>query len=99
MGVDQATYQRWQALHLRVARGEGLTGADQAFYQTVCRQLEREEVLREPSPDLRAARTALKSLEAEHAALEARRQLLDADIAALEAALAKQTGQPLSVEG
>ncbi len=99
MAMDQVTYRRWWVLHLRVARGECLNAEDQAYYEDVRRQLEQEELLGGQGLGLRKARAAVASLEAECATLEARRQRLDADIATLEAALEKETGQPLGGEG
>jgi hypothetical protein len=94
VAVDQATYQRWWLLHLRTARGEGLDAEEQTFHDTVRRQLEQEETLEGPSLGLHEARAAVVSLEKEHSALEARRRQIEAEIAALETALGKQSPQP-----
>ena len=72
MAIDQQTYQRWWNLHLRVARGDKLDSADQAFYESVRQQLEGEETLRAPAPELGALQAVIKSLESEHSGLEAR---------------------------
>src|SRR5262245_28628435 len=99
MPIDQAAYERWWPLHIRVARGESLSAEDEAYYHAVRRELEREETLGDPSPELRDARAAVASLEAERAALEGRRQQLQAEIDALEAALRRRTRQLLGSEG
>ena len=97
MAIDQQTYERWWNLHLRVARGDKLDSADHAYYESVRQQLEGEETLRAPAPDLGALRAVIKSLESEHSGLEARRRQLETEIAALEGSLRKSIGQPLGV--
>src|SRR2546430_1472138 len=97
--MDQVTYERWWALHLRVARREGLSAEDQTFHENMRRQLEQEEVLGGQSLDLLKVHAAVTSLEAERSALEERRQQLDAEIADLEGKLTQQTQQPLGVKG
>ena len=97
MAIDQQTYQRWWNLHLRVARGDKLDSADQAFYESVRQQPEGEETLRALAPDLGALQAVIKSLESEHSGLEARRRQLETEIAALESSLRKSIGQPLGV--
>jgi hypothetical protein len=97
--MDQATYQRWWMLHLRGARGEGLNAEEQAFYDSVRRQLELAERLGAQGLGLHEARAAVASLEAERSALEARRRQIEAEIAALETALGEQSQQPSHAEG
>jgi predicted RNase H-like nuclease (RuvC/YqgF family) len=99
MAMDQATHQRWWALHLRVARGEDLSAEERTFYETMGRRLEQEETIGEQALELRKSREMVASLERERSALEARRRQLDAEIASLEATLSKQMQQPLGVEG
>lgn len=96
--MDQTTYQHWWQLHLRVARGESLGPKEQSSYDAGRRELEREERLLETT-EARESREQLAALEAEHAALETRRQQLDTEIAELEARLRDQTRQYLGVEG
>ena len=96
--MDQDTYQRWWALHLRVARGEELGAEDQALYTAGRLQLEREEKLGQTAAAAGQARAAVASLAEQHAALVARRRQLDQEIATLEAALGQQTRQLLGVE-
>ena len=85
--MDQATYQGWWALHLRVARGEALNADDQALYEVGRTELEQQEDLRDPSASVREAQAAVAALQAERATLSARREQLDAEIASLEGAL------------
>ncbi len=98
MPTDPTVYQRWWPLHLRVARGEPLAADDQAFYDQVVQDLDREEAIAGPGGDVRKARAAVSALEAERGRLEARRQQLDAEIARLETLLL-QAGQPLDLKG
>ena len=82
--MDQSSAQRWWALHLRIARGEALGAEDQRFYQTGLGQLEQEELLQGTRRTVRELRACVTALEAEHAALEARRREVEAEIATLE---------------
>jgi cell division protein FtsB len=53
----------------------------------------------EETTEAQKSREQLAALEAEHVALESRRQQLDAEIAELESRLRDQTRQHLGVEG
>lgn len=64
--MDQETYQRWWALHLRVARGEERGAEEQALYTAGRLQLEREEKLGLTATAAGQARAAVASLAAEH---------------------------------
>ena len=100
MALDPNIDQQWWSLHLRVARGETLNPEEKAFYETTLRRLEAEEAgLADPSELLRKGRTAITSLEAERAALEAQRSQLQTEIAALEALLGRRTRQLLGAQG
>ena len=95
--MDQAAYQQWWQLHLRVARGEALSPDQFATYESGRRVLEQQEQF--PAATIaRKAREELATLEAEHARLEKRRQQLDSEIASLESQLSQQTRQYLGVE-
>jgi len=96
--MDQTVYQRWWPLHLRAARGEHLSAEERTFYEAGRKQLDQEEVLSQESVAARAAREKLTALEAERVRLQMRRQQLDAEITALEAALNEQTQQLLGVK-
>ena len=88
--MEEATYRTWWALHLRAARGESLTGEEREQHEAGLRQLHQGEVLREADA-LRQERAAVKALEEENARLSARREHLEAEIAALEAALSPES--------
>ena len=96
--MDPAAYQTWWGLHLRVACGEALGPEERALYEAGRTELERQEVLADPTADLREARASVAVLQAEHNVLEARRQHLEAEIARLEAAL-RQQGQRVASAG
>ena len=96
--LDQTTYQKWWTLHVRVARGEPLNAEDHAFYESVHRQLEREESLGDRE-GLREAREAVASLETKRSTLEARRLQVEREIVALETVLGEQTRQPSQADG
>jgi len=91
------TYQRWWQLHLRVARGERLSPAERAVYDAGRRELEDNETL-EPLQNAKQAREELRELEEQRRGLEQRRQELDAEIAAIESALAPRARELLGAE-
>ncbi len=95
--MDETTYRKWHALHLRVARGETLNAQEQAFYDTELRKMHQEEVLNTDFETLRQMRSRIKELEAENQRLQAQRARMDQEIAALEAQLNEQTKQLLGV--
>src|SRR5690349_3632630 len=99
MEMDQATYQRWWALHLRAARGESLDPGEQALFESGRRQLEQEEDLSGQGNELSRAHADLSALESERSSLEARRRQLEAEITRLEAALNPPVRQPSGVKG
>jgi hypothetical protein len=96
--MDSSTYQRWWELHVRASRGELLGPDEQRVYESGLKILDEEENLANPMAKLQQARAILRTREAELAALRERREKLDAEIAALEAALDAQTKQLLGVE-
>ena len=59
--MDQATYDRWWQLHLRVANGEGLDSTERATYEAGLAVLDAEE--RAQFDD--ASLTVLRNLKAE----------------------------------
>jgi hypothetical protein len=95
--VDQATFQRWWELHLRVARGESLTSEERATYNAGLQELEKDEKLQEVR-STREVREQLRALEAERMNLEARRRVLESKIADLERRLHAETRHLLGVE-
>ena len=94
----ETTYKTWWILHLRMARGKNLNTEEQAAYEAGLRQLHQEEILNVDVATLRQARADVAILEAENAQLQARRNKLEMEIAALEAALNKQTRHLLNME-
>lgn len=96
--MDEAAYRDWWPLHLRVARGETLTPAEEASYNAGLRQLHQADPPLQDIERLRKARADLPALETEHTDLVERRQRLDAEIAALEAALNERTRAVLTAQ-
>ena len=80
--MDQATYQQWWQLHLRVARGDHLSSDERSFYDAGLSEIEQEA----PPLDAAAERSqdALAAREAEKEILMRSRRELDAEIADLE---------------
>lgn len=95
--MDGARYRTWWVLHLRAARGDRLSAVERAAYEAGLRELQHGEILDGDLAALREARAAVVSLEAEHEQRRKRREELEADIAALEAALGERTRQLLGV--
>ena len=87
----------WWELHVRAARGERLNAEERAIYEAAINELDDRESLA-PLADAKQARMELRNLEAERRRLEQRRQQLDAEIAALEGALAPQARELLGAE-
>src|SRR5262245_13677326 len=77
LAMGQATYQRWWPLHLRVVRGEKLSAEEEPIYEAGLRQLDQGEFSPASGAAVQESRTAVAALEAEHAALVARRRQLD----------------------
>ena len=97
--MDETTYHTWWALHLRTTRGEHLNSEEQAAYEAGLRQLQQEETSDQDIVTLQQTRTTVAALEAEQARLRARHEQLNAEIAALEAALSERTRQLLGTQG
>ena len=97
--MDETTYHTWWALHLRATRGEHLNSEEQVMYEVGLRQLQQEETSDQDILALQQTRTTVAALEAEQASLYARHEQLNAEIAALEAALSERTRQLLRTQG
>ena len=93
--MDKEAYNRWWALHVRIALGETLAEADQAAYEAGKRELDGADALQLADPRVAETRAALAKLDTENAQLRARAEKLNADIAALEAALERKSRQLL----
>ena len=91
--MDETTYYAWWALHICVTRGEHLNSEEQAAYEVGLRQLQQEETGDQDILTLQQTRTTITALESEQARLHARHEQLNAEIAALEAALSERTRQ------
>ena len=100
--MDEATYARWWQLHLRVARGGHLAPADQTEYATGLAALDHEEQAQWEDANLaqlRRLKADVERLEATHAQLQSRSQLLDRQIWTLEGAYMVLTGLELGSQG
>jgi len=87
--MDDARYQRWWRLHLRVARGETLNPTERAEYEAgveVLDQEEKEQLKPESVTTLRKLRARVEQLRRVHAELLAKSARLDEQIVALERA-------------
>ena len=100
--MDQATYDRWWQLHLRVANGEGLDSTERATYEAGLAVLDTEERAQFDDASLtvlRNLKAEVDSLEATHAKLQARSTRLDRQIGTLEGAYMMLTGFSLGGQG
>ncbi len=96
--MDQAEYERWWQLHIRVARGESLTSAENRAYEVGRLELEKTEGFGELAA-AKQAREQLVALDAERDRLEQRRKQLDSEIVALKSSLSGLARQFLGVKG
>jgi len=97
--MDQAAYQHWWQLHIRVARGDGLNASELALYEAGVAELDAEEQAQWEDANierLRQLKAAVDRLEATHAQLQAKNQQLDRRIWTLEGAYMSLTGLELS---
>ena len=95
--MDEAAYQQWWQLHVRVARGESLSPEETSAYAAGRRDLDEDENLRS-FEIAKQARQELQALDAERTRLEQRRRQLDAEISSLESRLGLQARQLLGAE-
>jgi hypothetical protein len=95
--VEQLTHQEWWQLHLRIARGEALSGTEQEAYDSFRHELEQDDVL-PAMVSARMLRKELQSLEGDYEKLEKQRRQLDVEIARLESELSDPTREYLSAE-
>ncbi|HVA48929.1 MAG TPA: hypothetical protein VNH11_21360 [Pirellulales bacterium] len=96
--MNQHDYDRWWPLHLKATRGQSLSDADRQFYADWLRRLQDTECAPTELPALGAAKRAIAELEQQEAALRARRDELESEISATEAALSERTRQLLGVK-
>jgi hypothetical protein len=96
--MDQAIYERWWPLHLRAARGQSLSNQERAFYDAGVQQFDAEERLTISQTQLQRAREAAAASKAELDGLIARREQLQASLAALEAAIAEESRRGRNAE-
>ena len=100
--MDQATYDRWWQLHLRVAKGEVLESTERATYEGGLAVLDAEERAQFGDASLtvlRNLKAEVDLLEATHAKLQAKSTRLDRQIWTLEGAYMMLTGFSLSGQG
>ncbi len=95
--MDEQTYQQWQDLHQRVARGEPLSAVEQQAYDVGCQALDAEEDLDGNLEHLRALRTQITVAETAWQRLRGQEADLDARIRALEAQLDPRTRHLLGI--
>jgi hypothetical protein len=95
--MNASDYKAWWGIHVRVARGERLTAAEQAAYEAGARRLDEAEVIQGDISRLRQTRAAAAAAEAECASLRLRRDDLDRQIAVLEATLSARARSLLGV--
>ncbi|MCB0160633.1 MAG: hypothetical protein KDD83_21020 [Caldilineaceae bacterium] len=98
--MSDLDYERWWALHLRVAKNEPLSQGEQADYEAGLRQFEETSA----APDaptlsyLRALRASITRAATHQAELAVRSRELDREIARLESSYQQMTGETLDVE-
>lgn len=95
--MNESTYQRWQALHDRWARGEALTPEEQSVYEAGCAALDAEETFPGQLNELRAVHAKADALEAQLARAQAEYETLRADIVRTEARLSEPTRRRLGI--
>lgn len=88
--MNQLDYDRWWPLHLRASRGEQLSETDRQFYADGLQQLHLAETSSPVLPAVEAARRTIAELEQQQSLLRARRDELESEIAATEAALSQR---------
>lgn len=97
--MPQFDYESGWQLHLRTAKGEILTGEEEAMYQVGNAYLNAEEI--NSSGDewfaLRSLRIQIEHLNQIHSGLVERSVQLDAEIAIVEETFQQLTGQALTV--
>ncbi|MGH9801653.1 MAG: hypothetical protein ACRD82_14915 [Blastocatellia bacterium] len=98
--MDEQQYKAWWPLHRRAAVGEQLSGEEQHAYQVGLAELEAEEWA-----ELRPAAEILRPLKERMRTIEARKQQLSQEEAAVRAQIAELernylavTGEPLGLE-
>jgi hypothetical protein len=98
--MDKKTYKPWWQLHLRVAKGETLSSAEQIEYDAGLNTLDEEEK-EQFSPNslttLRYLRAEVEQLQISHDQLKTESTRLDNKIAVLEKAYQAATGYKLAV--
>jgi chromosome segregation ATPase len=89
--------EQWQDLHVRHCRGEALSAQEMAAYLEGRRDLEENESVGFDAAEIRQQREELSRLNAQNEALRKRRELLEREIASLEASLSERAKQLLGV--
>lgn len=98
--MDEATYQRWWPLHIRVAKDEVLAAEEQPFYEAGLRELDEDEKIGQASrTELREVRARVVALQSERANLLKRTRELEQEMTALEAALDERIRALLEEKG
>ena len=100
--MNKKRYERWWQLHVRVARGESLSAAEQVLYDAGLADLDAEDKAQWEDANLallRRLKEEIERLESTHAQLQARSHRLDRQIWTLEGAYMGLTGLELSSQG
>jgi hypothetical protein len=95
---QDATTPSWWELHLRQARGEALTTAEQQFYEAEMARLDQQETPLGDAGALRGLRASIGALAQENVELRQRLDQLAAEVRAIEQALSQRTRQLLGVQ-
>ena len=96
--MDEQTYKKWWPLHLRVAKGEKLSGEERTAYEAGLKHLHDSEEIGRNATELSQARTAVQRLTVEQRKLQERQKTLDEQIVALEKVLDRGVGEKLAVK-
>ena len=96
--MDQFDYDRWWPLHLKASRGEVISDEERKFYSDCLQRLHVSESFDADLQELRAARQTVSQLEQQQVSLRARRDELESEISAIEAALSERTRQLLDAK-
>lgn len=89
----------WWPIHLKASRGQELSEQERQIHREGLDELQKHEILSMDREAILATRGRIADLSREQRELATRRDRIDAEIAALEAALSDQAKRLLGVEG
>jgi predicted RNase H-like nuclease (RuvC/YqgF family) len=96
MASESAT-PAWWDLHVRVARGEQLSSAEQQEYDRAVAEHDRSSLVRPSVEELKQRRALIASLSQENTQLRARLEQLEAEARQIERTLSQETRELLGV--